>query len=961
MFLKSALIRLCVGSACFAVTHPLIAAEPVAPRPLTYADAAGFYEIFNPTLSRDGRWLAVLEQPQEGDAIVVVRALDGDRVWRVPAGTTPPAPFPRTPSLNEKPPALARPGFAFTGDGRFVVIHTQSTRAEQTAARLDPAKPKPMRALHVLDLGTGQVDTIARVKSYQISGRSGAVLACLLETPPAPTTQKAGAAKPANEGSTLLIRDLSTGRKREIARVTDYSLTRDGRGLVSVAVDPKGKIFTLRVSDPTKASAAKILYTGPAKPSRLTWDLAQTQLACLAEEKPATGAPVRRILHWTRGAPAVRPLVDAKTAGVPAGMIVSDKAALSFTPDGKKLLLGVAPPPPAKFTPLADPDARVNADLWSWRDDLVQPRQEVRANLERDRSYRAVVDLATGAYTQLGTPEMPDVLVSDAATSALAIDYRPYYRQRDYDGTYGDIYVLDLTTGQRRRVIEKLRGATGDEGEVSLQFSPDGRRASYYVDQQWHVLDLATGQTRPLTADLPVSFANELHDEPEPTPAWGFGGWVNDSQSLLLYDRYDLWQVFADGSRPAQNLTHGYGRAHGISLRRHDFIAREEENPARGVDLAAPLDVRGENEHTRASGFFRFTAGQPEPQRRLWRDAFFTYNGRAFAADRLLFTASRFDEFPDVWVTGEDFAAPRRVTDGQAQLKPFAWGRAELLDYKNPAGTPLQAALFLPPDFDPAKKYPLIVYTYERLSQIVHRFFPPTAGSNISFPIYASNGYLVLLADIAYTDGQPGADAVDCIHAAIDAAIARGGVDEKAIGYQGSSWGGYTAAYLLTHSDRFAALAGGALVSNMTSAYGGIRVYSGQPRLFQYEQSQSRIGRPLADAPEFYLKNSPLFAVKDAHAPFLILHNDRDGAVPFAQAVEFYLSLRRHEKPVWLWNYRDEGHGLDRLANRKDWSLRLWQFFDHYLRAAPAPDWLERGVPYLQRDEEKVRFNSAAP
>lgn len=929
-----------------------VAAAPAAPRPLTYADAANFYEVLNPTLSRDGRWLAVLEQPQEGDGTVVVRDLDSTRTWRAPAGTTPPTAFPRASSPNEKPPALARPAFTFTGDSRFVVIHAQPTRAEQAAARIAPAKPAPARSLVVLDLATGRTETVARVASYQVSGRTGAVLTCLLTPPPA-----AGAEKSAATGHRLLVRDLTTGRKREIAGVSDYTLARDGRALVVVA---SGKIqtTTLRVIDPAADTAAVTLYSGPAKLSRLTWDPAQGQLACIAEETAGRGPLSRRVLLWSRGSNRVRTLVDAATPGVPAGLIVSDKAALTFTPDGRKLLLGVAPAPTAKPALPADPEDRVSADLWSWQDDLIQPRQEVRAAQDRDRSCRAVVDLANGAYTQIGTPEMPDVIISDDATRALAIDYRPYYRERDYDATYGDVHVVDLATGRHRRVLEKLRGGTGDEGEVALQLSPDGRHASYYTDKNWHLLDLATGRTQPLTTTLPAAFYNELHDEPSPPPAWGFGGWADDSQSLLLYDRYDLWQVFTDG-RPAQNLTHGYGRAHGLVLRRQDFAAREEENPARGVDLAAALDFRGEDEHTRATGYFRFTPGRAEPERRLWRDCNYTYVGRALAADRLMFTASRFDEFPDVWVTGPDLAAPRRVTAGGDQLAPFAWGRAELLDYRSPAGVPLQAALYLPPDFDPAKKYPLIVYTYERLSLIVHRFFPPIAGSNISFPVYASNGYLVMLADIAYTRGRPGADAVACVHAALDAAIARGGVDERAVGYQGSSWGGYTAAYLLTHSDRFAALAGGAIVSNMTSAYGGIRTYSGQPRLFQYEQSQSRLGRSLADAPGLYLENSPLFTAAAARAPFLILHNDRDGAVPFAQAVEFYLALRRLDKPVWLFNYRDEGHGLDRPANRRDWSRRLWQFFDHYLRGAPAPDWLEHGIPYLQRDEEKVRFNAA--
>lgn len=932
------LASLMLGGALFAGASSLSAAETApAPRTLTYADAATFRDISSPALSRDGRWLATLEMPAEGDGEVVVRAIDTSQVWRIPVGDTAPPAFPRPNSPDERPPQNAKPGFTFTGDSRYLIVQTLPTASEQSIARRNPAKPVPKRSLVIINLATGAMEKTPAVKSYQVSTRSGSVVAWLPDTLPAE--------------SKLTAVDLASGRRRTFPHVADYSLTRDGQTLVFVTPANRKKPSALSVVDPTQKGRATVFYTNPGKISRLTWDRPQAQLAFLRESATVHDASVH---VWQRGTDTTRVVVDTNTPGVPRGMIVSNKAALNFTPEGDKLLLGVAPPP-AKYTPPADPEDRVNLDLWSWNDDLIQPRQAVRAQGDRDQSYRAVVDLHSLDYTQIGTPEMPDVLISDDATRALAIDYRPYYRMRDYDGTYGDIYLLDLAHGTHRRVITQLRGGTGDEGEVTLQLSPDGHWASYYADRQWHVLDLTNGQTHTLTAELPVPFYNELHDEPEPKPSTGFGGWADDSQSLLLYDRYDLWQIFPDG-RASQNLTHGYGRAHGLILRRQDFATHEPEERPRGVDLTGPLTLRGEDEHTRATGFLRFTPGEAKPRKLLWGDCAYSYAGRALATDRLLLTAARFDQFPDVWVTDENLAPPQRVTDGQAQLKPFKWGRAELIDYQNSAGVPLQACLYLPPDFDPAKKYPLIVYTYERLSLIIHRFFPPIYGSNISFPIYASNGYIIMLADIAYTTGNPGENALDCINAALDAVEARGFVNEKAIGYQGSSWGGYTAAYLLTHSHRFAALEGGAIVSNMTSAYGGVRDYSGQPRLFQYEQSQSRIGQPLAAAPELYLANSPLFAVKDASAPFLIQHNDRDGAVPFSQAVEFYLSLRRYDKPVWLFNYIDEGHGLTRLANRKDYSKRMWQFFDHFLRGAPAPDWLAHGIPYLDRYTEKVRF-----
>jgi dipeptidyl aminopeptidase/acylaminoacyl peptidase len=143
----------------------------------------------------------------------------------------------------------------------------------------------------------------------------------------------------------------------------------------------------------------------------------------------------------------------------------------------------------------------------------------------------------------------------------------------------------------------------------------------------------------------------------------------------------------------------------------------------------------------------------------------------------------------------------------------------------------------------------------------------------------------------------------------------------------------------------------------MTSAYGGIRWGAGLPRLFQYEKNQSRIGPPLTDAPEIYLENSPVFHVKNVQTPLLLLHNDQDDAVPWEQGIELFLALRRHGKPVWFFNYNQERHWLLRRADQKDYTLRMWQFFDHYLRGAPAPAWMSQGIPYLDREAEKVRIN----
>ena len=170
-------------------------------------------------------------------------------------------------------------------------------------------------------------------------------------------------------------------------------------------------------------------------------------------------------------------------------------------------------------------------------------------------------------------------------------------------------------------------------------------------------------------------------------------------------------------------------------------------------------------------------------------------------------------------------------------------------------------------------------------------------------------------------------------------------VDSTKMAIQGQSWGGYQVAYLVTRTKMFAAAGAGAPVANMTSAYGGIRWGTGLNRQFQYERSQTRIGATLWQRQDLYIKNSPLFRADKITTPLLIMHNDKDGAVPWYQGIELFTAMRRLGKKVWLLQYNDEDHNLVDRRNRKDLSIRLAQFFDHYLKGAPAARWIREGVP----------------
>ncbi|MCY7387004.1 MAG: prolyl oligopeptidase family serine peptidase, partial [Burkholderiales bacterium] len=698
---------------------------------------------------------------------------------------------------------------------------------------------------------------------------------------------------------------------------------------------------------------------GKGKYVKLTWDRGQTQAAFLSDRDDAVAkVPAFKLYHWARGTPGAKERVSPGTGGFPTGMTLSDKGdknTLAFSRDGKKLYVPVAPPGKPPRAPDSGPNDhdKVIADLWRWNDDLVQPMQKIRAVQERNRSYRGAFDLETSAYAQLASESLRTVSLSDDGKRAIGFDDRAYRRMVDYDANYADVYVVNAATGERTLVQKKQRSNTN---LTQNDWSPDGKWLGYFQDKHWYALNTADGTSKNLTRALGVAVHNQQHDMPAPPGAYGTGGWTSDSTSLLIYDRFDVWQVFVDG-RKAQNLTRGEGRKSAIRLRVQRIEPVDEDDDERGIDAKKPLVLRGESDETRASGFYKTTFGSTvPPQRLIWADKNLRYVGRARDADVLLVTGSRFDTFPDLNTADSNFANVTSVSEVGKQMVPFTWGTSELMAFTNAKGAPLKASVYKPDNFDTKKKYPLMVYIYERVSQNVNNFINPAPSNGLNAALYVSNGYVVLMPDIAYTTGEPGKSALDAVLPAIDKLVKQGFIDENAIGIQGHSWGGYQIAWMVTQTNRFRAAEAGAPVGNMTSAYSGIRWGSGLPRQFQYEQLQSRIGKSLQEAPQLYLANSPVFHVKKVQTPLLLLANDADDAVPWYQGIEMFLALRRYQKEAYLFNYNGQLHNLRRRADQKDLALRMHQFFDHFLKGSAKPAWMEKGISYLDREDEKEQF-----
>lgn len=785
----------------------------------------------------------------------------------------------------------------------------------------------------------------------------------------------------AGEGaSDLLLRDLAAGTTLTLGNVGDFAFDKKGDGLV-LLVETQGLTGNGVQFRDMKSGVLTAIETDKATYSQLTMSEDTTAFALL---KGVDDAKYEGKLYTVLGFSGVGPKPTKveydfrKDTTFPKNTGVSANRAPTWNDAKDAIFFGVAElklktpgspptttaaadptgagqrggggrrggPPPTGVTPpggTATPPNPNRPDLivWHWKDERLQPMQQVQATFDKLRT-----DLGSFSVKDKGFVKYSGDAVTTATTMpkqkfVVGYDTKKYQLQGSLDGKqYRDVYAINPATGDKKLVLEKVRWV--------YSASPDGTQLLYYADAHFRSLDLATGKSTNISEKAGAAFVNTEDDHNVEKPPTGTVGWTSDSKSVILSDLWDLWKVPVNGGQ-AVNLT-GNGRKDGIRYR--GLVQFDPD--LKGIDLAKTTFVSMYGEWTKKSGFGRLeaTAGSVVPL--VWEDASVGIPTKAKNADVFAFVRQTATESPNVYVSATaDFKAPKKMTDSNPQQKDYAWSSGvKLIDYKATTGEKLQAALYLPADYKPGQKYPTIVYIYEKLSQELHGYTPPmSSGSGFNRSIYTSNGYAVLTPDIRYRINDPGKSAVECILPALDAAIASGVVDGNKVGLQGHSWGGYQTSYLVTQTDRFKAAVAGAPLTNLVSMYSSVYWNSGSANQPIFESSQGRFTGGYWEQQDAYLRNSPVFNATKVTTPLVILHNDKDGAVDFTQGIEYFNTLRRLGKPVVMLQYKGENHGLAVPANKKDYGNRMKEFFDHYLQGAPAPDWWKDGVPHLKMDE----------
>ena len=950
---------------------------------LTQADWDTWKSIQGAAISNDGKWALYSLVPQVGDGEMIVRATQGAAEYRVPRGylgrpnNVPGGLRPRATGNPEEDPqgATSAPGL-FSADSKFAVVLTYPSQSdfERAARNRRPGAAAQNRAdLAIVSVADGTVSTVPRVRSFRLPASGGTWLAFVPDDSAATPDSAArggrggSAGAPGDStargarrqfGTALVLRNLTSGADERIADVQAFFFDDSAKVLgYTVVSRTPGRDGAYVRNLATGATTALLTGTGDYK--SLVLDRASSQAAFLSNRdefgKPKAGFS---LYHASLKGSGVAAAV-VTSAAVPAGMRVSDNAAIAFTRNGNAISFGVAPILRDSVT--ADSlTGKAVFDLWHYKDPQLQPTQRLNAVRDRNRSHQSLYFVGQKKLVTLAVDSLPNISIGDDGKVVLGTSRERYNIESMWGDGATDVYVIDGTSGAAKLVRERISG--------NATLSPEDKYVAFFDKGHWYTYNVASGTTTNITTPVTgVSFAQETADTPAIPGAWGVAGWTKGDKSILLYDRYDVWEVDPTAARPAVNVTDSAGRKNNTVLRLLQLgggrggrggggsagfgVANDTANV---FDATAPLFLRALNEESKSAGFYRDQLGvQRAPEPIVMADVAWGTPLKAKNADAYLVTKGTFVDFPNLYA-GPALTNLARISDANPQQKEYNWGSVELVRWISTDGHEQKGLLYKPENFDPGKKYPMVSYFYEQLSNGLHNYLPPTGRNVINPTHYVSNGYLVFEPDIHYEIGYPGPSAMKSIVPGVQMLLARGYVDTKRLGLQGQSWGGYQALYMITQTQMFAAAMAGAPVVNMTSAYGGIRWGSGIARSGQYENGQSRIGGSLWESPMRYIENSPLFWLDKVTTPLFIMANDADDAVPWYQGIETFVGMRRLGKEVYLIDYNNDVHNPASRANQKDIAMRMQQFFDNKLKGAPAPDWMVRGIPYRDKGRDQI-------
>lgn len=751
-----------------------------------------------------------------------------------------------------------------------------------------------------------------------------------------------------SKGSDLVIRNLATNQEYNFGNVAEYSW-KDDSNTIAMVIDADGKAGNgLHLFNP-ETGVLKVLDSKEAVYSGLRWREDSDDLAVFRSfEDDGYDDNSQHILTWQKVSSkkaVVSVFNQATVQEFPENYKVITSRSLNWSDNGESVFFAIKAweqKPEKKEKDKEEKDEASHQDLtdeapalqiWHSSDVKVIPEQELSASRRRDDQFMSVWHISKNQFIQLEDALVETVRIQTNVNTLLGFDATPYEKEAMFGRGNSDAYTVDLITGVKTKVLTKINYASS--------VSHKGDYFPYVKGDDYYVYSIKEKTHKRLTEGGGASFTN--HDDDHPTPdkrPYGFISWEKSGSSFFVHSKYDVWQLNVDGKNHRRTTN---GKAEQTKYR-FNFLGFEDH-----IDQKEAMYLSLFGNWSKKSGYATVVPGK-EVKQLIWEDARVSRLNKAENVDKFAYSMETFSDSPDFFVTSGDFNDAKQVSETNPFQKDYAWGKSELIEYTNANGKRLQGSLYYPAGYQSGKKYPMITYIYELLSDGLHSYGSPSQTSYYSTTVFTQQGYFVLRPDIVFDAGDPGISSVRTMEAAVKVVVDKGLIDEKKVGLIGHSWGGYQAGYAVTQTDIFAASVAGAGLTNLTSMSGMIAwAFGGAPENAHFEVSQERMVVPVFKDVDSYIRNSSVFNVEKLNTPLLFEVGDNDKNVDWRQGIEYYNAARRARKQFVLLVYAKEGHGLRAEKNSSDYQYRILKWFGHYLKGEAAAPWINQGIPYEEQ------------
>ncbi|MBK0368252.1 S9 family peptidase [Flavobacterium sp. SE-1-e] len=763
------------------------------------------------------------------------------------------------------------------------------------------------------------------------------------------------------------ILNLKKGSKKRFDKVTNYAysesthqivmLTDDGKNKKLSILDPKGKVLKekesvsffsmspdgLKIVYVTKSDAGDTLgimdikagYTEKILIANSTakWDNFVWQQSKALSYLQHNGKDSKTTLSYYNLQRSVLKTLDPMTQSGSLGNIEITTYYLypmMLSDDGESVFFATK----RQSVPSEKKDKN-EPQIWYAGEKVIYSRQERTEDL-KSKPNLAVWYPMSGSFRVISSPEFSEVFLTGNQQYALLADPLLHEPAMELE-VVKDFFIKDLKTGTQELLVKNIIDLKN-----RLLPSPSGKYIAYFLENDWWIYDVVEKKHTNITAEIDTDFSEDNGNIGVGYPC-GNPGWTDGDQEILLYDQFDIWAVKPNGTW--RKLTSGrekeiqfrFAYNIGSSFKKQNFDGAKRATININKDII--LSAKGID---KKSGYFLWSEKTKE-KCIVYEDAMIDNMHYIEKAKTFIYQKQNFDKSPFL-VRQSQNKEPNVFYESNKHQHQFKWGKAELVSYKNSKGKLLHGALYYPAGYNPQKKYPMIVHVYEKQSQNIHNYIKPTLFNLVGFnpTVLTLQGYFVLRPDIDYEIGKPGESAVDCVTAATKAVIDKGIVVASKIGLMGHSFGGYETSFIVGKTNMFAAAIAGAPPTDLYSFYHSIDWDKGKANMTKFNVGQLRLGVSAFQAPEIYMKNSPLASAQAIDKPLLIWSGKNDNQVDWHQSIELYVAMHRLKKKSVMILYPEEGHSFMKPENQKDLSTKILQWFDYFLKEEKQTQWISK-------------------